>query len=62
MQNSLVTVRIVVSSPAVALPAIKLPFVSRVCGVVVYAFPMGLAIAPLPHVAVARGIPRGSLS
>ncbi len=61
-QNSLVAVRVEVRSTAVALAAVKLPFVSRVRGVVVYAFPVGLAVAPLTHVAVTRRVPRGSLS
>lgn len=45
-----------------ALATVKLPFVSRPRGVVVRAFPVRLAIAPLPHIPVARGVPCGSLS
>lgn len=60
--DSLVTVSVEVSSSSVALATVELPFVSRPRGVVVRALPVRLAIAPLPHVPVARGVPRGPLS
>lgn len=60
--DSLIAVRVEVSPMSVALATVELPFVSRPCGVVIRALPVRLSIAPLTHVAVVRGVPRGSLS
>lgn len=50
--HSLVAIRVEVNSSSMALATIKLPFVSCTRGVVVRAFSVRLAKAPLTHVAV----------